>query len=154
MDSLTAATWQIAEVTDLGITSVRPIGIGPFTIGRASDCDWIVKDRTVSRYHAHIFWRHGDWFVCDLKSAGGTIADGRVVTSSAIRLVSGSEIQIPGMTLVMFERSQLRVVERLDRRISLHKSISVTNEQACDRVRVTPVLQRVLYALSSRDSLN
>lgn len=155
MDSLTEATWRIAEFRDAGLVRVKSIGTGPFLIGRARDCDWVVNDRSVSRYHAQIFWRNGCWWVCDLASAGGTAVDGRAIGDIACRLTAGSRIQISGVTLVVFERTQLRKVIHPDCRSPLlQAAMEASTGRGSDRIRVAPILQRVLRSLSDREFRN
>jgi len=66
---------------------------GAVTIGREQDCDIVLLDRHVSRYHARIS-RLGDGFVVeDLESKNGTHINGRELVGSHI-LRDGDEIQI------------------------------------------------------------
>jgi hypothetical protein len=65
----------------------------PITIGRGEDCDIVLPDRQVSRYHARVMW-HGDRFaVEDLGSKNGTHVNGQEATGP-IELHDGDEIQI------------------------------------------------------------
>lgn len=45
-------------------------------LGRSSQCDWQLPDNTVSRKHAMITRRHGQWLVTDLESRHGTFLNG------------------------------------------------------------------------------
>ncbi|MDQ2884459.1 MAG: protein kinase [Chloroflexota bacterium] len=47
------------------------------TIGRATGNDLVVTGRTVSRYHAHLNFVEGRWYVEDLQSANGTKVNGK-----------------------------------------------------------------------------
>jgi eukaryotic-like serine/threonine-protein kinase len=47
------------------------------TIGRATGNDLIITGRTVSRHHAQLIFAEGHWFAEDLKSANGTLVNGR-----------------------------------------------------------------------------
>jgi hypothetical protein len=58
----------------------------PVTVGRSRDCDCVLSDMTVSRRHARIDVRDGDWFVRDLRSANGTLVNGwRVLEEVSVR---------------------------------------------------------------------
>ena len=35
------------------------------TIGRCSDCDVIIEDSMLSRFHCTIFFKNDKWFICD-----------------------------------------------------------------------------------------
>lgn len=153
MDTLTAAGWRIAQCDDDGVLSSRPLGRGPFTVGRASDCDWVVRDRSVSRYHFHLFWQNGNWRIIDLNSAGGTIVNGSEISGGSMSLVVGARIQIPGTWFVVVDRLQLARLIRHDSHSSGHSARRLAVAAAGsgrDRVRVTPVLQRMLQLAESR----
>jgi pSer/pThr/pTyr-binding forkhead associated (FHA) protein len=66
---------------------------GTLTIGRGEDCDVILRDRHVSRYHARISWVDGRYSVEDLDSKNGTHVNGRELTAPQV-LEDGDEIQI------------------------------------------------------------
>lgn len=69
----------------------RPV----FKIGKDETfADFAVADnRTVSRRHAEIFCREGQWFLCDLGSKNGTYVNKkRVMKDIETRLSDGDEI--------------------------------------------------------------
>jgi hypothetical protein len=70
-----------------------PLERGSLTIGRGEDCDVILPDRHVSRYHARISWGEGGYSVTDLGSKNGTHVNGRELQGSQA-LQDGDEIQI------------------------------------------------------------
>jgi eukaryotic-like serine/threonine-protein kinase len=45
------------------------------TIGRTNGNDLVIAGRTVSRRHARLWFRDGRWFLEDLQSANGTLAN-------------------------------------------------------------------------------
>ncbi len=63
------------------------------TIGRSPDCDIVLDDRQVSRFHTRIVWRDDHYEVQDLDSKNGTHLNGREVIGSQ-PLHDGDEIQI------------------------------------------------------------
>lgn len=65
----------------------------PITIGRNDDCDIVLPDRQVSRYHARVQWQGDGYKVEDLGSKNGTHVNGQEVTAPA-ELHDGDEIQI------------------------------------------------------------
>ena len=72
---------------------VWPLGRQTVTIGRNADCDVVLDDRQVSRYHARIVWRQDHYEVEDLGSKNGTHLNGRDITSPQ-PLHDSDEIQI------------------------------------------------------------
>jgi membrane-bound lytic murein transglycosylase D len=48
-----------------------------FRIGRATECEVCIDDSSVSRYHAEGQFKHGQWWITDLKSSNGLVVDGR-----------------------------------------------------------------------------
>jgi hypothetical protein len=67
-----------------------------FTIGRSAACHLRLIDPTVSRQHARLRFANGQWFIQDLKSAGGTQVNGQRV--QAARLKPGDQITIGSST--------------------------------------------------------
>ena len=64
------------------------------TIGRGSDCDIVIPDRQISRYHARIERDDGGYLLYDLDSKNGTYVNGTEVRGEPHRLKDGDEIQI------------------------------------------------------------
>lgn len=46
------------------------------TLGRLATCDVTIDDRTVSREHAALVRRGGEWWIVDLGSTNGTMVNG------------------------------------------------------------------------------
>ena len=68
--------------------------------GRASDNDVAFpQDSNVSRYHAEIECRHGDYFLIDLGSSNGTTLNGKKVEGE-VRLAPGDMILFGGTSAV------------------------------------------------------
>jgi hypothetical protein len=61
-------------------------------IGRSTQCDLMLQDRTVSRHHAQLFFREGRWILVDLDSTNGTFLNERAVRRS--ELLPGDTIQL------------------------------------------------------------
>ena len=59
-------------------------------IGRSSRCDFVVEDPNVSRRHAELQRRDGEWYVVDLDSTNGISVNGKRVRNT--RLSPGDEI--------------------------------------------------------------
>ncbi len=65
----------------------------PVTVGRNDDCEIVLPDRLISRYHTRIFWRDDGYYVEDLGSKNSTHLNGQEVTGPML-LQDGDEIQI------------------------------------------------------------
>ena len=83
---------------------------GICTIGRAETNNLIVSKTAVSRHHAIIHEREGDYWIVDLGGLNGTRVNGERVAQSS-RLKSGDLIQIPLMDFVF--RQETVPVEEL-----------------------------------------
>jgi FHA domain/Domain of unknown function (DUF1707) len=82
-------------IADIGTPRLAlPAAAGVMTIGRSSDCDFVVSDPTVSRRHASIeLVEAGAWQLCDLGSANGSRLNGwRITAATDVR--PGDELQL------------------------------------------------------------
>jgi DNA-binding winged helix-turn-helix (wHTH) protein len=78
-----------------------PIDTDEFVIGRGADCQIMLPERQVSRYHAKIIKKNGRYVLHDLDSKNGTHLNGvQVKGSSPIR--DGDEIQIALCVKLLF----------------------------------------------------
>ncbi|MDX1614228.1 MAG: FHA domain-containing protein [Candidatus Promineifilaceae bacterium] len=77
------------------------VGEEDFLIGRGADCDIILPERQVSRYHVRISHDNGRYVLHDLDSKNGTHLNGVQVTGSA-PLRDGDEIQIALCVKLLF----------------------------------------------------
>ena len=73
--------------------TVCPLERQTVTIGRSQECNIVLDDRQVSRFHARIVWRGDHYEVEDLGSKNGTHLNGREV-SAPQPLRDSDEIQI------------------------------------------------------------
>ena len=71
------------------------------TIGRAEECDLVLRDPGISRLHAEIRQEESGFYVVDLGSTNGTALNGLKVDRA--RLEPGDRIVI-GTTEMTFER--------------------------------------------------
>ena len=63
------------------------------TIGRTTDNDVAIVDRSVSRHHAQLVFHQGQWFVEDRGSANGTYVNG-VLVRAPLLLTQGCELRL------------------------------------------------------------
>jgi pSer/pThr/pTyr-binding forkhead associated (FHA) protein len=70
--------------SQVGQVGTFPLREGTFTLGRSSDCDFVIPDITVSRRHAEITVANGSVTVCDLGSRNGTYVDEERVRESCL----------------------------------------------------------------------
>lgn len=64
-----------------------------FVVGRGNDCDLVLAERQVSRYHIKVLHENGRYKLQDLGSKNGTHLNGKQV-SGTVPLQDGDEIQI------------------------------------------------------------
>ncbi len=79
-----------------------PIVSDSITLGRAKDCDIVLPERQVSRYHARIERDAGGYVVRDLGSRNGTAVNGAAVRGMPYRLRDGDEIALAGALQIGF----------------------------------------------------
>ena len=61
-----------------------PIGDGEITIGRSGDCSIVLPHPSVSRVHATLRRRDGDWLLTDNRSTNGILVNGAAVKESVL----------------------------------------------------------------------
>jgi len=64
----TSTRYQLSYKTLLGQEAIRPL-----MIGRSSQCDLVLKYRTVSTIHAELHYSKGEFYVRDAGSSNGTL---------------------------------------------------------------------------------
>lgn len=79
-----------------------PLEKATFTIGRAADCDIVVTDRQVSRYHVRIEHDHDGYLLRDLGSKNGSSVNGERVRGQPYRLHDGDEIMLAAVLQIGF----------------------------------------------------
>ncbi len=78
------------------------LGQGITTLGRTADNTIAFpSDSNVSRYHAEIEWRDGDFWLIDLNSSNGTALNGAPVKND-VKLADGDEIKLGGSSVMTF----------------------------------------------------
>lgn len=80
-----------------------PIQSNSVTIGRASDNDVVLDDASVSRSHARISYRDGQFVVDDAGSVSGTLVEGS--SAAATVLSSGMSLKV-GQTEMVFMQGE------------------------------------------------
>ncbi len=79
-----------------------PLPAGTITIGRAIDNDVVLDDATVSRSHATIGYRDGEYYIEDAGSMSGTMVEG--APAATTMLASGATLQM-GEAEMVFMRT-------------------------------------------------
>lgn len=69
-----------------------------YLIGRASECDFILNGKEVSRKHARVKFKNGSYVIEDLASANGTFVNGKRISSMVLK--HGDEIMIGDFTII------------------------------------------------------
>jgi len=82
-------------------------------IGRGEDCDLVLAERPVSRYHAEIRREGNRYLLIDLDSKNGTCLNGQEIDGSA-PLQDGDEIQIALRVKLLFVGADATVPLLLD----------------------------------------
>ena len=78
------------------------LGQGVTTLGRTTDNNVsFASDSNVSRYHAEIEWRDGDFWLIDLGSSNGTTINGEAIKGDK-KLKTGDEILLGGTSKIEF----------------------------------------------------
>ena len=74
-------------------------------VGRASTCDLLIDDSSLSRQHCRIRKTNGVYFVEDLESRNGTQVNGMRI-KAPVRLDDGALVQLAAGTIIMFSHQE------------------------------------------------
>lgn len=141
------------EVGELARYSVSEDGL---TIGRASDCDIVVRDSMVSRCHARFWRRNGDLHVTDLGSRNGTFLNGALVEEGALKpsdtvRVGSHQLNVvareeaPSTTTTISSEHARGLVETMTTEGSVHLPVLYRAAQLLSEVfDMDELLQRIL----------
>jgi hypothetical protein len=78
------------------------------TVGRTSNNDVVLKDVTVSRFHAYFRERDGHWIVCDAGSKNGTHLRGSQMTArKEMPVSSGDSVRIGDIVTTFYAAGDL-----------------------------------------------
>lgn len=82
------------------------------SVGRARNCDVVLRNPSVSKLHAHMRREpNGSWVLIDVNSHNGTSIDGmRVQPSQPVPLRIGEQVTFGGMVVRIVDASQLYLV--------------------------------------------
>lgn len=73
-----------------------------YLIGRLPSCDLVLDQPAISRRHAVIYHRDGNWFIADAGSSNGTFVNLMPAVES-VRLADGDEIRLGEAVAIRFE---------------------------------------------------
>ena len=79
-----------------------PVSGKAMTLGRAQDCDIVLPERQISRYHARIEQDDSGYLLRDLGSKNGTYVNGEAVRGQPYRLRDGDEIELAAVLQMGF----------------------------------------------------
>jgi hypothetical protein len=82
-----------------------PINKAVLTIGRHLDNDIVIESSSVSRHHAQIKWRYGQFILYDLSSRTGTQVNSHQVTDNVLK--SGDVIDVGNIKIIFGEGGEL-----------------------------------------------
>jgi diguanylate cyclase (GGDEF)-like protein len=95
----------IKVLSGLEAGRVHVITTDSLVVGRASTCDLIIDDASLSRQHCRIRKTNGVFFVEDLESRNGTQVNGMRI-KAPVRLDDGALIQLAATTIIMFSHQE------------------------------------------------
>jgi sigma-B regulation protein RsbU (phosphoserine phosphatase) len=138
---------RAAAALDVGPLVLEPPG--PYTIGRSSEADWPITDPIVSRRHASLAYRHGQWYLIDLGSRHGTSVNGK-------RLGEGEHVAVRSGDLIGFGTWTCRCLSSAIQPTIATSFAEETEDEsgiaAIDTTQLSGVAQRRLEAILALSS--
>ncbi len=144
---------EITVINPSGNPSRVTLDVSPFTIGRQSDNQLILRDSRVSRRHAQIVTTPSGVFVEDLESLHGVRVNGVKVAKSSLN--PGDTIDFgldDGYRLVLTEKNEAELRKLLGRLPTAATETQRTGELSKLRA-LTEVARSLEHALSTEDVL-
>ncbi len=71
----------------------KEFNIPIITIGRESNCEYVLLDETVSSHHARLSFHHKQWWIEDLNSTNGSFLNNDPITVPTV-VISGDELRV------------------------------------------------------------
>lgn len=88
-------TFEFAELAH----STAPLQ--SIVIGRAINCDIVLRDRTVTKVHCQVQWSDTSTWVRDYESSNGTLVNGVPISDGRTELLPGFVLDIGGCSLMV-----------------------------------------------------
>ncbi|MBW2091209.1 MAG: FHA domain-containing protein [Deltaproteobacteria bacterium] len=104
------------------------LGQGKAIIGRSPDCDISIDNTAISRKHASIEFKDGEYVLTDLESSNGTFLNGDKIHDPQI-LKPGDSIGIAKFSLIFQEAPQAEVQKLMDDGADLEATVVVDAEK-------------------------
>lgn len=136
-----------------------------FVIGRGSDCELILPERQVSRYHVKIRRQDGRYFLEDLGSKNGTHLNGTQI-QGIVPIQDGDELQIALCVKLVFVGTDATLPLTFDPPTvkgnlvidTAHRSVTIGDKTlhpplSLAQFRLLELLYRVDGAVCSRDEI-
>jgi adenylate cyclase len=150
--------------TENGDIRMVVLNAPPVVIGRASDCEVVLKDFSVSRHHAKFDLRGDVWWVLDTGSTNGVKVNGNYVKESP--LIDGDQVVVGNYTLT-YSRGEapeesvgsatfLRPLEQFREDFRIERDVAAKPEKssaASARERVLEGLAQVAHVLLEVEEL-
>ncbi len=122
------------------------------TIGRGSDCDLVMLERQISRYHARIEHDERGYLLRDLGSKNGTFVNDKPVRKQPYRLRDGDEINLAMTVQMGFVAGDATLPLESEESISLDASDALSGaSEASSKLQVHLTTRRVCLGREELD---
>ncbi len=112
------------------------LGQGKAIIGRSPDCDIAIDNTAISRKHASIEFKDGEYFLTDLQSSNGTFLNGERIQEPQV-LKPGDSIGIAKFNLIFQETPQAEVQKLMSDGADLEATVVVDAEKMAQSFAAT-----------------
>ncbi|NBD34712.1 MAG: FHA domain-containing protein [Chloroflexi bacterium] len=123
-----------------------PLDSDTVTIGRGSDCDIVMLERQISRYHVRIERDERGYLLRDLGSKNGTFVNDEPVREQPYRLRDGDEINLAKTVQMGFVAGDATLPLE-----SLEGESAVVSEASDSELKVHPTTRRVCLGREELD---
>jgi len=112
-----------------------------YMIGRGNDVDILLSDNQISRHHAEIKIKEGQWVVVDKNSRNGTLANGKKIDE--ISLNSCDAFSLGNSTVYVFEMDP-QLSEELNVGVIAETTLAPTSQEVLKITSSSPSMMKVM----------
>lgn len=149
----TARPATLVVINPSGNRTRVPVDQIPFTVGRHSDNQLVLRDNRASRSHAQILVENGEYVIEDLNSRHGTFVNGTRITRQPLQNSDRIEFGFPDSYKLIFTLEEAEIHRILEQMAASPKSVAPGAGNLAKLRSLVEVARALQSSLSTDDVL-